>query len=119
MSARIAPNSISAIAAAAAEYSQSAQDSASRHIAPVNETASAYVAAGDRPGFFPQSDTLEAPAESMAPPVPVERPGSDYVRAVISGALAPRPTTAQELFARVGTSWTPPESEYRLTEKLA
>lgn len=119
MSARIAPDSISAIAAAAAEYRQSAQGYASRYVAPVSETASAYIEAGDRPGFSPQSDALEAQAESMAPPMPVERPGSDYVRAVISGALAPRPTTAQELFARVGTSWTPPESEYRLTEKLA
>ncbi len=67
--------------------------------------------------------TVEAtsPAREEAPPlsVPVEQPGADYVRAVISGALSPRPTTAQELFARTGTGWMPPESEYRLADKTA
>ena len=57
--------------------------------------------------------------DAPAPPIPLERPGADYVRAVISGALAPRPKTAQELFARTGTTWTPPESEYRLADKTA
>jgi len=57
--------------------------------------------------------------EAPPPPVPLEQPGTDYVRAVISGALSPRPTTAQELFARTGSTWMPPESEYRLADKTA
>ena len=58
--------------------------------------------------------------EEAAPaPMPLEQPGTDYVRAVLSGALSPRPTTAQELFMRTGTGWVPPESEYRLADKTA
>lgn len=70
------------------------------------------------------SGAVEGTAEHSSPePVPVEppteQPGAAYVRAVISGALSPRPTTAQELFARTGTGWVPPESEYRLADKTA
>jgi len=64
----------------------------------------------------------ESPARdtSPTPPLPpAEQPGADYVRAVLSGALAPRPKSAQELFMRTGTTWTPPESEYRLADKTA
>lgn len=57
--------------------------------------------------------------DAPPPPMPLEQPGAAYVRAVISGALSPRPTTAQELFARTGTGWIPPESEYRLADKTA
>jgi len=64
--------------------------------------------------------TIEsATSEPVALPPPSEPSGAAYVRAVISGALSPRPTTAQELFARVGTGWVPPESEYRLADKTA
>jgi hypothetical protein len=67
--------------------------------------------------------TVEASApareETPAPPMPLEQPGTDYVRAVLSGALSPRPITAQELFTRTGTGWVPPESEYRLADKTA
>ena len=58
-------------------------------------------------------------ASPTPPAPPAEKPGADYVRAVLSGALAPRPKTAQELFMRTGTTWTPPESEYRLADKTA
>lgn len=57
--------------------------------------------------------------ETPPPPIPAEQPGANYVRAVLSGALSPRPTSAQDLFARTGTSWMPPESEYRLADKTA
>ena len=63
---------------------------------------------------FPARDTAPTP-----PLPPAEQPGADYVRAVLSGALAPRPKSAQELFMRTGTTWTPPESEYRLADKTA
>lgn len=57
--------------------------------------------------------------EPVATMPSAEPSGAAYVRAVISGALSPRPTSAQELFARVGTGWVPPESEYRLADKTA
>ena len=63
---------------------------------------------------FPNREASPTP-----PPPPAEQPGADYVRAVLSGALAPRPKTAQELFMRTGTTWMPPESEYRLADKTA
>ena len=50
---------------------------------------------------------------------PTEQPGAAYVRAVDLRRASPRPTTAQELFARTGTGWVPPESEYRLADKTA
>jgi hypothetical protein len=37
--------------------------------------------------------------------------------AVLSGALAPRPTSMQEVFLRTGTGWVPPDSDYRLADK--
>ena len=67
--------------------------------------------------------TVEASApareEVPPPPMPLEQPGTDYVRAVISGALSPRPKSAQELFMRTGSGWIPTESEYRLADKTA
>lgn len=129
MSARIAPDTIGLVAAMAVDYRPHAPASSGREVSP------AVPAQGAAPQLRtdaavgaerPERSETSAPTASNAasekappPPPPSEQPGADYVRAVIAGELAPRPTTAQELFVRVGTSWTPPESEYRLTEKIA
>jgi hypothetical protein len=123
MSARIAPDSIASVAAVYTEYRPVV---ATPEVVPV-EAASAPK---ERPPFADMgkisaevsgaiSGTVEASSPDPIPPapLPVEPPGSAYVRAVISGALSPRPTSAQELFTRVGTGWVPPESEYRLADK--
>lgn len=127
MSARIAPDSIGAVAALAVDYRPPTPPPAPQ-IAPAGGAAGSSGARSSTTDG-PRSDTRQASdpvrearvaaEKAPPPPLPPETPGADYVRAVISGQLSPRPTSAQELFTRVGTGWTPPESEYRLTEKIA
>lgn len=124
MSARIAPEAIPAVAPVA-EYRLPAVPV--REVEPVQSASvqirkNPYVEAAKVSGEV--SGAVEGTVESQSPePAPVEppkeQPGAAYVRAVISGALSPSPTSAQELFARTGTSWVPPESEYRLADKTA
>ena len=126
MSARIAPESVG-VAIPVAGYRQPARAPV-RTVEPSIEAASVqtrknpYMEAAKVSGEV--SGAVEGTVESRAPgPVILEKPpeplGATYVRAVLSGALSPRPTSAQELFSRVGTGWVPPESEFRLTDKTA
>lgn len=126
MSARIAPESVGAVVPVA-EYRQPAPAPV-RTVEPSIEGANVqarknpYVEAAKVSGEV--SGAVAGTVESQAPgPVMLEKPpeplGATYVRAVISGALSPRPTSAQELFSRVGTGWVPPESEFRLADKTA
>ncbi|MET3924871.1 hypothetical protein [Devosia sp. 2618] len=84
----------------------------------------------------PPSRTLEV--TPVAPPPPVESPaaqlrdrppreqakqdfeppssGTTFAAAVLAGALAPRPETLQQLYARIGTSSIPEASELRLRD---
>lgn len=127
MSARIAPDSIGAVATLAVDYRPPTPPPAPQIVPASGAAGSAGARSsttdGPRPETRPtssQASEARAAAEKAPPPpLPPETPGADYVRAVISGQLLPRPTSAQELFTRVGTGWTPPESEYRLTEKIA
>lgn len=57
-----------------------------------------------------------SPAETMPPPTP---PGEAFAAAVISGQLAPRPITTDELRQRLGASWQPPSSPLHLMDKIA
>ena len=57
-----------------------------------------------------------APAEQPAPPLEPIRSGSMFAAAVIAGALAPTPKTIEEVYARIGSAWIPPESELRLRD---
>ena len=52
------------------------------------------------------------------PPLPTP-PGEAFAAAVISGQLAPRPVTTEELRQRLGASWQPPSSPLRLMDKIA
>ncbi len=57
-----------------------------------------------------------------APPEPAPQPlhnGGIFAAAVIAGALAPRPQSIEEVYARIGSAWIPPESEMRLRNLLA
>jgi hypothetical protein len=59
----------------------------------------------------------EALADILPPlPPPPDPPGTAYVAAVLSGALSPKPTSAQEVFLRVG-EWAPPDSSLHLADK--
>lgn len=122
MSARIAPEPIVSIAPVFAEYRPAAVGAEIRRVDAVSPSGDATRSqvgssvAAEVPAGQIVEESAPAP---VAPPVapPAEPSGASYVRAVISGALSPRPTSAQELFVRVGTGWVPPESEYRLADK--
>jgi hypothetical protein len=124
MSARIAPEAIAAVVPVA-EFRLPpvpVREVEAVAAAQVQVRKNPYMEAAKVSGAV--SGAVEGTVESQSPePPPVEppqeQPGAAYVRAVISGALSPRPTTAQELFARTGTGWVPPESEYRLADKTA
>jgi len=59
----------------------------------------------------------ESLADILPPlPPPPDPPGTAYVAAVLSGALSPRPTSAQNVYLRLG-EWAPPDSPFRLTDK--
>ncbi len=70
----------------------------------------------------PRKDQTSLPLHSaladVLPPLPAppDPPGTAYVAAVLSGALSPKPTTAREVFLRVG-EWTPPDSPLHLADK--
>ena len=54
-------------------------------------------------------------AAATPPPPP---PGEAFAAAVISGQLAPKPLTPEELRQRLGSSWQPPSSPLRLMDKV-
>lgn len=67
----------------------------------------------DTGGQFPERS---APEEQAAPPPAPTQSGSMFAAAVIAGALAPTPQTIEEVYARIGSAWIPPESELRLRD---
>lgn len=80
-----------------------------------SESAPAVVSASNKSEVFPSM--REALSEILPPlPPPPDPPGTAYVAAVLSGALSPKPTTAREVFLRVG-EWTPPDSPLHLADK--
>ena len=55
------------------------------------------------------------PPHAPTPP-PSTPPGAMFAAAVIAGALSPTPTSIEEVYARIGSAWIPPESELRLRD---
>jgi hypothetical protein len=53
------------------------------------------------------------PVQEAPPPT---GPGAMFAAAVIAGTLSPTPRTIEEVYARIGTAWIPPESELRLRD---
>ena len=56
------------------------------------------------------------PEHSAPPPTEPGRSGTIFAAAVLSGALLPRPATLSQLYARIGASPIPEESELRLRD---
>lgn len=63
-----------------------------------------------------RTDQQAPVAEAPPPPTP---PGEAFAAAVISGQLAPKPVTPEELRQRLGAAWQPPNSPLRLMDKIA
>lgn len=80
-------------------------------------TSASPAVAEAAPTGDPSTSLGESLAEILPPlPLPPDPPGTAYVAAVLSGALSPKPTTAQEIYLRVG-EWAPPDSPLHLTDK--
>jgi hypothetical protein len=67
----------------------------------------------DAGGRFPEHQPQNEPEELVTELLP---PGAMFAAAVIAGALAPRPQTREEVYARIGSAWIPPESEFQLRD---
>jgi hypothetical protein len=107
MSAKIAPEPIGSVNTGISDYRP-------------RGAPEAPTPAPSRPPAPESLPEIEIAAKAPAEPPPLPEPaapGTAFVMAVLSGALAPRPTSMQEVFLRTGTGWVPPDSEYRLADK--
>ncbi len=106
MSARIAPEPVSAALTAGTEY---------RPRAGVGELPDATGPSGksaDLPAFESRFADILPPM-----PPPPDPPGTMFAAAVMAGALSPRPQSPEEVFLRLGSAWQPPRSEYHLADR--
>ncbi|MDB5588647.1 hypothetical protein ABIB57_001570 [Devosia sp. UYZn731] len=69
----------------------------------------------DAGGRFPDPEQQSQP-EHKEPVAPLLPPGAMFAAAVIAGRLSPRPETLEEVYARIGSAWIPPESEFQLRD---
>lgn len=62
---------------------------------------------------------IDEPVESALTQIPEEEPlprGAMFAAAIIAGQLSPKPETMEEVILRAGIGWTPPDSDFRLTD---
>lgn len=72
--------------------------------------------AGTQDGNRAQQRTQRDVAQASLTP-PASPPGEAFAAAVISGQLAPRPMTPEQLRQRLGAAWQPPASPLRLMDR--
>ena len=110
MSARIAPEPVSTTVSTAADYRPRTLLGDPQTIAPA---ASGTAAASE------QDQAQGSRFADMLPPVPAppDPPGTMFAAAVMAGALAPKPETPEEIFLRLGSAWSPPDSELHLADR--
>jgi len=106
MSARIAPEPISAAVTTGTEYRSRAAMGEGPVVVGTSEGRN------DSPAFQPRFADVLPPM-----PAPPDPPGAMFAAAVMAGALSPRPQSPEEAFLRLGSAWSPPESEFRLTDR--
>ena len=106
MSARIAPEPISTGLGAVADYRSRTLLGDSR--APVDQQ--------DAP---PPQPTTTPLAETLPPiPAPAPPPGSAFAAALLSGQLAPKPTSEREIILRLGSAELPAQGSLALHDRL-
>lgn len=105
MSARIAPEPISATITAGTEYRPRTTTGESPAVPP--------------PAKGPAGKPSDSRFADILPPMPPppDPPGTMFAAAVMAGALSPRPQSPEEVFLRLGSAWSPPESGYRLADR--
>jgi hypothetical protein len=109
MSARIAPDPISAAISTAPDFRS--RTTSGDSLLPEPSSRGAIVDSDSGPSEHRAADILPP-----LPPPP-DPPGTAYVAALLSGALSPRPSSIEEVMLRSGKNWTPPDSQYRLADK--
>ncbi|HTM78573.1 MAG TPA: hypothetical protein VL133_13210 [Devosia sp.] len=110
MVARIAPDPILASTHSLADFRS--RHVTGEHALLQDSTPSAHNSPDSGDGRLPDPQP-QADAEPVEPALP---PGAMFAAAVIAGALAPRPQTLEEVYARIGSAWIPPESELQLRD---
>ena len=106
MSARIAPEPVSAAPTAVTEYRP--RSLVGDQVAPVESSGSPAREPGERfADVLPQL------------PLPPDPPGIMFAAAVVAGALSPKPQTADEIFLRLGKDWAAPPSSLHLADRTA
>jgi hypothetical protein len=110
MSARIAPEPISTSISTTTDYRS--RTSTADVALPANTNT---------PKEPAKEETAGSRFSDVLPPLPAppDPPGTAFAAAVAAGALSPRPQSPQEIFLRVGGTWSPPESELHLTDVTA
>mgnify|MGYP000253433226 CR=1 FL=1 len=106
MSARIAPESVSAVVVPVSDYRP--RTSGAVEVAPIDA------------GGGPQNDMQPGQrfADVLPPlPPPPDPPGLMFAAALVAGALSPKPETAEEVFLRLGKDWSAPESQLHLADR--
>jgi hypothetical protein len=109
MSARIAPEPISNALPTVADYRSRSSGADQAQV--VETGGGSTPAAADEPA-------VPRPADVLPPlPAPPDPPGTMFAAAVMAGALSPRPETPQEIFLRLGSAWSPPDSSLHLADR--
>ena len=120
MSASFAPEPVGTVNVSVPDFRSRSQLGDTSNAATGRTTVSNTNAPAPAPGepqVFSTPDMPDALAPLPHPPAP---PGTAFAAAVLSGALAPRPESAAEIFLRLGGSgWSPPDSDLRLADLTA
>jgi hypothetical protein len=118
MIATYAPDPVGTVSVSVPDFRSRSQLGDTSNAATGRTTVSSTNAPAPAPGepqVFSTPDMHDA-----LPPLPLEQspPGTAFAAAVLSGALPPRPQTAQEVFMRLGSAgWSPPDSDFRLADR--
>lgn len=65
----------------------------------------------------PESGARDQAGPSDQPPLPPVPAGTAYVQALLAGALTLEPRPSRSVPLRATSAWTPPHSDFRLTDK--
>jgi hypothetical protein len=112
MSARIAPEPVNTAISTTADFRP-------RSALGDQQTIPRSVSGNETLAASQYGQTQESRHGDVLPPLPAppDPPGTMFAAAVMAGALPPKPETPEELFLRLGGSWSPPDSDLRLADR--
>ena len=112
MSARIAPEPVNTAMSTTADFRP-------RSALGDQQTIPPSVSGNGTSAANQHDETQGSRHADVLPPVPAppDPPGTMFAAAVMAGALAPKPETPEEIFLRLGSAWSPPDSDLRLADR--